>query len=152
AKDEYGAESNWSDPLKINCPVSVDAPANGYGIDDIFGIEPSDESSSEESIDLPVVEPIGSEVTDDSVTLKAILVDDGGEPCYCYFEVWLDGSYYNDFFAGIHQSGETFTYTIYGLEPGNTYSWRAYAENTAGKVYSETKALPVSTSEEANNI
>ena len=135
ARDEYGAVTE-GDVWKFQTRKSTSSSGG----------------ESEANAGLPKVEAIDPEILDDdTVILRGILLDDGGESCECYFEIWINGSYYDVAFAGIHRSGETFSYTVYGLEAGEIYNWRAYAINSAGRSYSETRTLATRTSR-SNNI
>ncbi|MBA7642400.1 hypothetical protein ES703_50093 [subsurface metagenome] len=70
-----------------------------------------------------------------SATLNGTLDDDGGEACDCGFEWGETVAYGNTTPTQSRTTGQTFTQGISGLNPGQTYHFRAFATNAAGTSY-----------------
>ena len=87
----------------------------------------------------PLVESFDVNVSLDSVTIYGKLLDDGNERCHCYIYLIGEGNRYCGFFN--NNSIETFSKIIKHLTPGTTYQWYAWAYNSFGEVYGETKSF-----------
>ena len=87
----------------------------------------------------PLIESYDVEVGTTSATLHGKLLDDGGERCHCYFYLIGEGNIYCRFVD--RSSSETFSEEIKHLTPGTTYHWYAWAYNSFGEAYGETKSF-----------
>ncbi|MBA7692905.1 hypothetical protein ES703_101478 [subsurface metagenome] len=70
-----------------------------------------------------------------AATPNGTLNDDGGEACDCGFEWGETDTYGNTTPTQSRTTGQTFAQVISGLDPGQTYHFRAFATNAAGTSY-----------------
>lgn len=69
-------------------------------------------------------------------TLNGVLIDDGGEFCDCWFEWGATTLYGMSTPKQINLvSGNAFNETIYNLQGGTLYHFRAAAQNSMGVAY-----------------
>ena len=93
------------------------------------------------SVSSPSVKTVGSsEVTSTSVTLSGLVVSDNGAAITERGFVWLQGSGIpttESYRLKVDGNTGEFTGTVTGLDPGEKYSFRAYAINPKGTSYGE---------------
>ena len=93
------------------------------------------------SVSSPSVKTVGSsEVTSTSVTLSGLVVSDNGAAITERGFVWLQGSGIpttESYRLKVDGNTGEFTGTVTGLDPGEKYSFRAYAINSKGTSYGE---------------
>ncbi len=78
----------------------------------------------------PEVVTGSAEATETTVTLRAVLVDDGGSPCRSRFIYWkYDGPQWQTAWIEGQSSGAVLSKTIAGLIPGTVYFFYVEAEN-----------------------
>lgn len=96
----------------------------------------------------PVVNTVGSSsITATSAVLSGTVVTDNGGTIQERGFVWLQGSGVPTIDSNkIKATGTTgdYTITLEGLEPNQTYSYRAYAYNSLGVAYGQTKTFTTS--------
>jgi len=102
-----------------------------------------------------------SGITATSATLNGTITDDGGQTCQYRFRYKKQGGAYTyTNYAGSKQAGQSFSYTLTGLDPGSTYYFAAQAKNAAGESawpaqdtsFTTPPALPVASVQAATNI
>ena len=76
-----------------------------------------------------------------TTTLNGTLDDDGGEACDCGFEWGETVAYGNTTPTQSRTTGQTFAQTISGLDPGQTYHFRAIVTNSAGTSYGADRSF-----------
>jgi len=98
--------------------------------------QPDDDDDDEDKEDNPdIVNPdvisSSAEVTETTVTLRAILEDDGGDECRCRFIYWKydDRYWYTEWLTDLY-SGSVISQKIAGLAPETLYFYYVEAENS----------------------
>jgi len=76
-----------------------------------------------------------------SAILNSLLDDDGGEACECGFEWGLTPAYGSVTPTQSRVTGLSSSQIIYGLFPGTTYHFRAFATNSVGTGYGADKSF-----------
>ena len=109
----------------------------------------STQSGYLEDIDLGVASPTvttepATGLAPALATLNGTLDDDGGEACDCGFEWGETDAYGNTTPTQSRTTGQTFAQQITGLEPGETYHFRAFATNSAGTGYGADRIFTTS--------
>lgn len=75
-------------------------------------------------------------ITTTSATLNGYLIDDGDGSCSVQFQYGLTTAYgYTTAWDAGYESGDSFSTTVAGLQPGVTYHFRAVATNSSGTDY-----------------
>ena len=101
----------------------------------IYVLDEADEEEEEEEenpdIGYPDVITGSAEVTETTVTFRAILDDDGGEDCRCRFIYWKydDRYWYTEWLTSLY-SGSVISQKIAGLAPDTLYFYYVEAENS----------------------
>ncbi len=67
----------------------------------------------------------------DYITVKSTLIDDGGDDCWCKLKCIETGEEWTSMIK--HNSGYTFWHKFNNLEPGQSYTFKGWASNDAGK-------------------
>ena len=101
----------------------------------IYILEELDEEEEEEEDDPDIVDPFvitsSAEPTETTVTLRAILEDDGGEECMCRFFYYKYDDYHwnTEWLSGL-RSRAVISQKIIGLAPDTLYFYYVEAENS----------------------
>ncbi|QGT98624.1 hypothetical protein SYNTR_0031 [Candidatus Syntrophocurvum alkaliphilum] len=96
--------------------------------------------------DIPTVKTQEVNVERTSATLNGMIVDDGGKEITQYGFRWgtsSDNLQGNETISGKITTDSIFNVNLYGLQPGNTYYYKAYAVNSKGSGNGEVKSFIV---------